>query len=362
MKFLIVCLMTLVGVTYSQQQRRGPWLFPDTWDTPRGRRDTSKDPHNDEFCVDVSTYGIVQYEPVSRKKCETTFEKICETKTEQVCDEVTEIECDIVPYTECSMKMEQTPYKSFDMVPQLKPRQACNESTGFQQHTKMMPECKNVTKQNCVTKWETDEATGNQVWAGNEDCEPVTWRECQLVPRQVDFKVPKIDCFVVEQIPYMDCVDVEKVEMTLSMVCEVKHTTDCKPSTNTKCKNISFQECHQEPRENCTEIEIMIPEQEFKHKKKCLLPDDGTAGNVGAVTPRGNKADLIKLAADAAAASALEESESQQQITAVPAVPAKPLPASKRPNAGQQESRQGKTFQGQVSEPRVHPKGGRSQQ
>ena len=24
-----------------------------------------------------------------------------------------------------------------------------------------------------------------QVWAGNEDCEPVTWRECELVPRQV---------------------------------------------------------------------------------------------------------------------------------------------------------------------------------
>jgi len=30
------------------------------------------------------------------------------------------------------------------------------------QHTKMMPECKNVTKQNCITKWEEDE-DGNQV-------------------------------------------------------------------------------------------------------------------------------------------------------------------------------------------------------
>ena len=30
------------------------------------------------------------------------------------------------------------------------------------QHTKMMPECRNVTKQNCITKWEEDE-NGNQV-------------------------------------------------------------------------------------------------------------------------------------------------------------------------------------------------------
>lgn len=52
-----------------------------------------------------------------------------------------------------------------------------------------------------------------QVWAGNEDCEPVTWRECQLVPKQVDFKVPKIECFDAEQIPYMDCVDIEKQQV-----------------------------------------------------------------------------------------------------------------------------------------------------
>ena len=34
-------------------------------------------------------------------------------------------------------------------------------------HVKMLPECRNVTKQNCVTLWETDEA-GAQQWAGTD--------------------------------------------------------------------------------------------------------------------------------------------------------------------------------------------------
>ena len=60
-----------------------------------------------------------------------------------------------------------------------------------------------------------------QIWAGNEACEPVTWRECKLVPRQVDFKVPKVECTDGEEIPYTELVDVEKIQMTTSMTCEV---------------------------------------------------------------------------------------------------------------------------------------------
>jgi hypothetical protein len=39
--------------------------------------------------------------------------------------------------------------------------------------------------------------------------------------QQVDFKVPKIECFDAEEIPYTDCVDAEKIQMTTSMVCQV---------------------------------------------------------------------------------------------------------------------------------------------
>ena len=36
-------------------------------------------------------------------------------------------------------------------------------------HIKLEPRCRNVTKQDCVTKWELN-AQGRKVWAGNEEC------------------------------------------------------------------------------------------------------------------------------------------------------------------------------------------------
>ena len=50
----------------------------------------------------------------------------------------------------------------------------------------------------------------------------MTWRECKLVPRQVDFKVPKVDCVEGEAIPYTDCEDTEKVQMTTRQVREMR--------------------------------------------------------------------------------------------------------------------------------------------
>ena len=48
-----------------------------------------------------------------------------------------------------------------------------------------------------------------QVWAGNEDCVPVTWRDCKLVPKQVNFVVPTVHCNeTVKTIDYKDCRDV----------------------------------------------------------------------------------------------------------------------------------------------------------
>merc|ERR1712242_208188 len=48
---------------------------------------------------------------------------------------------------------------------------------GFQilQEIKKKPECKNVTKTVCDSKWEID-ATGEKVWAGNQNCrEKTVW-------------------------------------------------------------------------------------------------------------------------------------------------------------------------------------------
>ena len=59
------------------------------------------------------------------------------------------------------MLMEPVPYRSFEVVHKPYKLKVCREGWDIVKHTKMMPECKNVTKQNCITKWETDE-DGNQ--------------------------------------------------------------------------------------------------------------------------------------------------------------------------------------------------------
>ena len=51
----------------------------------------------------------------------------------------------------------------------------------------------------CVTLWETDDQ-GEQIWAGTEQCEPVTWQECELVEKDVQFIVPEVKYTLIQSI------------------------------------------------------------------------------------------------------------------------------------------------------------------
>merc|ERR1712117_870684 len=155
------------------------------YDSPS--EDGEIDLHNKEFCVDVSTYQPVVWVERDGQECKTDWVKQCEGKTENVCIDVTETVCEVVPYKEC----------------------------------------KNVTKQNCVTNWETD-SYGNQVWAGTEACEPVTWQECKLVPKDVKFIVPEITCNDKQEIWYHEPEDTKDTRMTNTFNCEVKKTSHCR--------------------------------------------------------------------------------------------------------------------------------------
>ena len=109
-----------------------------------------------------------------------------------------------------------------------------------------------------------------------------------MVPRQVDFKVPKIECNGAEEIPYQDMEEVELEQMVTKMVCEVKHVTACNPVVSTKCANINYQECAELPEETCEEIEMQLPRQvststffilSWKNIRKNYLPTLIDIGN-----------------------------------------------------------------------------------
>ena len=81
--------------------------------------------------------------------------------------------------------MREQQIQESSLVPRRFTEKGCVETKRNIPHRKLMPECVNVTKANCVlTNWETDEY-GNQVWAGNEACDPITWEECKLVRKDV---------------------------------------------------------------------------------------------------------------------------------------------------------------------------------
>ena len=134
----------------------------------------------------------------------------CEAKQQNVCIDVTETKCEVVPYKECKMGLEPMEYTEKKLAPKLFVEKSCYEGRKNVPHKKLFPECRNVTKQNCVTLWETDENgeqvgkylntftkifyTQNfaQIWSGTEQCEPVTWQECELKEKDVQFVVPEV--------------------------------------------------------------------------------------------------------------------------------------------------------------------------
>jgi len=234
------------------------------------------DLHNKEFCVDVSTYQPVVWQEVDAEQCDTVFVKKCEDRSEEVCAEVTETRCEVFPYTECQMGMESQEYTKSVLQPKLFVEKTCNQGRKMIPHVKMLPECKNVTKQNCVTLWETD-PEGKQIWAGNEACEPVTWQECKLVPKTVKFIVPEINCTDGQEVWYHEPESVTDLRMTNTFTCEVKSTTSCQSQTRPDCKRVQFQECREVPVTNCDPKTVHKPTQEKLHRKKCLLPDEKDA-------------------------------------------------------------------------------------
>merc|ERR1712096_515591 len=99
----------------------------------------------EDFCTDVSFWDVIKYTSTTAKCCDTELREECKTKTERVCEDATEIKC------------------------------------------------KTVTKDNCVTDWNIDEH-GNKIWGGKEKCEPVSWEECKIVKKAVDFPAVKTNC------------------------------------------------------------------------------------------------------------------------------------------------------------------------
>ena len=60
-------------------------------------------------------------------------------------------------HADCKPSMEQVSCTKPEVETKYADQYWCDEGTRNEIHIKKVPQCKEVTKQNCVTKWEMDE-------------------------------------------------------------------------------------------------------------------------------------------------------------------------------------------------------------
>ena len=69
----------------------------------------------------------------------------------------------VFPFTNCKTVTEPQQFRETKLTAKKFIEKSCTQSKRTIPHKKLLPDCKNVTKQNCVlTNWETDKY-GNQV-------------------------------------------------------------------------------------------------------------------------------------------------------------------------------------------------------
>ena len=74
--------------------------------------------------------------------------------SQQICKTVPSLRCDLEGYVKCEMGMVPLQYNVTVMTEKNYTTKVCEPTIKTVKHIKKMPECKNVTKHNCVTKWE----------------------------------------------------------------------------------------------------------------------------------------------------------------------------------------------------------------
>jgi len=239
------------------------------------------DLNNEEFCTDVSQYSDKYYEEGKEQCCTTMYVPNCEKKVKKVCMDVVNTICKPFVSPANDVKLEKNPDSDGG-----KPTKAvleddfvdlfeCKPKDVLVTHTKLVPECKNVTNLNCETGWKV--VNGNKVWSGEEDCEEVTWQDCQLVEKEVPFHAIESQCGPANppRESFATCAN-KTVDLDVPTTpVEFVEGTKCTPEKKRECLDVVYNDCSKPVRtEACSEVDVRKPKQDFIHKKKCLLPSD----------------------------------------------------------------------------------------
>merc|ERR1712204_154738 len=214
-----------------------------------GRVPRSADHHgdgHDDNCVDISRYGPVLYNESNTEVCSYKMKTECTKRSREVCVTIPITECEVVGYTHC------------ENIPTIT-------------EMKKMPVCQNITKQQCDSKWVVNEL-GEKVWAGNENCQEVTWEDCVLEDRIVTQEVDVWECTPATQPISYQTHTVNTVDVsTYNLVCQPRANSVCSHSSEVKCETVEWEDCSNNITPHCFAAGFKVPYQEYDHRLRCSV-------------------------------------------------------------------------------------------
>jgi len=228
---------------------------------------------HDDNCVDISQYGPVQYNESSTEICSYKLSTTCTEQSREICVSVPIFQCHVIGYTRCediptTQKVREDSMENENFIPQ-----SCvisNEKKVLSE-VKKMPVCKTVSKQQCDSKWVINEQ-GEKVWAGNENCEEVTWEDCTLEDKIVTQEVDVWECTPGEPIEYQTAIINTDTATTTDRVCQPIADQVCNIiRREDMCTTIEWDECVDTVTPNCFTSYFKTPYQEYDHRLRCSV-------------------------------------------------------------------------------------------
>jgi len=241
-----------------------------------GRLPRAGDHHgdgHDDNCVDISKYGPVQYNETRADVCTYKTVTECTPRSQEVCVTVPITECEVVGYTDCQNTPTTSIVKDDSLETHQFVKQDCVVSDEKEIITEMkkMPVCRNVTKQQCDTKWVVNDQ-GEKVWAGNENCQEVTWEDCTLEDRVITQEVDVWECNPSpDPIFYQTLVESSVDVTTYDMVCQPRANPVCSHSAEVQCKTVEWEDCTDIIIPSCFNTYFKVPYQEYDHRLRCSV-------------------------------------------------------------------------------------------
>ena len=236
-----------------------------------GFRNNNHHDHPEDECVDVSYYSQVEYNTTTEKICSYRVERSCQPKSQKVCVNLPSTECTMeAGYTCDTQKREETVRCDETQTNTFTPKKCVPNGFKTLIEIKQVPECKNVTKQVCDSKWEIT-AEGQKVFASNENCRDKTWEQCELVDKVIEEHVPSLACDDDAVLTYLTPLVKEELTTLTGTTCSATGGAVCGVSTANACTEVEWTECEEWVKRECEEVSVKIPFQEFEHLLRCKV-------------------------------------------------------------------------------------------